>query len=275
MRRHGSVPTAAGLGLQGHACWIYSHEEEFRAGAIDFLEDGIELGQRLVFVGAGSIQRLRSELAGLSGLDELLGEGRLRIMPLENVYDIGVPVDPVGQLTMYAAMTASALRDGLTGLRVVAEVTPLVLDPALWASHTHWESAADRYIAKNPLAGLCCYDRRALPDEVLADLACVHRTSHGSPSPAPFHVFAGREGVALAGEVDSFSAGDLRRLLALATPPTGDLVLELDELEFIDHHGVLAVADRARALAREGRSVQLRGAPRAFDRLSELLEVEL
>jgi hypothetical protein len=196
-------------------------------------------------------------------------------MPIENVYAVGSPVDALSQLTIYSAATSAALVDGYTGLRVVGDATTLVLDPELWAAHAHWESVADRYMAKNPMAALCCYDRRALPDEILSDLACVHRTSNGPASMAPFRVFAGREGMCLAGEVDSFSAANLKRLLNAATPPKGDLVLELDELEFIDHHGLLAVSDHAHALAREGRGVQYRGAPASFDRLAGLLEVEL
>jgi anti-anti-sigma regulatory factor len=275
MRRHGPVPTAAGLGLHGHGCWIYADDGEFRAGALAFLEDGVELGQRLVYVAAGSVQKLRGDLEGLPDLDDLLGDGRLRIMPLENVYAVGSALDPMEQLTMYSTLTSAALVDGYAGLRVVGEVTPLVLDPALWKSHTRWEAVADRYMAKNPMAALCCYDRRALPDEILADLACVHRSSNGPPSIAPFRLFAGREGLCLAGEVDCFSSEDLRRLLRVATPPAGDLVLELDELEFIDHHGLMALEEHARTLASEGRAVHLRGAPPSFDRLSDLLEIEL
>jgi hypothetical protein len=275
MRRHGPVPTAAGLGLHGHGCWTYADDQEFRAGAYAFLNDGVALGQALMYVGAGTVAKLRSDLDDLPEVDRLLGEGRLRIMPIENVYAVGEPIDATGQLTMFSTSTSAALVDGYTGLRVVADVTTLVLDAELWRDHLHWESVADRYAAKNPLAGLCCYDRRALPDEILADLCSVHRSSNGPASMAPFRLFAGREGMSLAGEVDCFSADDLRRLLAAVTPPDGDLVLELDELEFVDHHGLMAVRDHALALAREGRKVEVRGAPPSFDRLAGLLAVDL
>jgi anti-anti-sigma regulatory factor len=228
-----------------------------------------------MYVRAGSVQQLRSDLEGLRGLDAMLGAGGLRIMPLENAYAVGSPIDPVAQLTMYSAATSSALVDGYTGLRVVADVTPMVLDPELWPAHTHWESMADRYMAKNPMAALCCYDRRALPDEILGDLACVHRASNRPAELAPFHVYAGREGLAVSGEVDCFSADNLRRLLAAATPPATDLVLELDQLEFIDHNGLMAIAEHADALARVGHRIEFRGAPPSFDKLSELLEVRL
>jgi len=275
MRRHGCVPTTGGLGLHGHGCWAYSDDSEFLSGVLEFLTDGLELGQRLLYVGGGGVVKLRRDLDGLPGVEDLLGDGTVRIMPLESIYELGRPIDAIAQLTMYAAATETALSDGFTGLRVAAEVTPLVLDAGLWRDHTRWEAIADRYIAKNPMAALCCYDRRALPDEIIADLACVHRTCNVPAQIAPFHLFAGRDGLSLAGEVDAFSVDHLRRMLRLATPPRGNLILELDDLEFIDHHGVLALAEHAQALARENRSLKTVGAPREFDRLAELLEVDL
>jgi len=270
------VTSPTGLGLHGHACWLYADEREFHSGLLDFFADGIELGQRLLYVGTGGVEKLRGDLSGLPGLDDLLGAGALRIMPLESAYGAsGEGTDAIAQLAMYAAATQAALADGYRGLRVVGDVTALVLDPAHWAAHTHWECVADRFMARNPMAALCCYDRRAIADDVLADLACVHRSTNHAPAAVPFRLFAGREGLSLAGEVDSFSAPGLRRLLALATPPDSDLVVELDELEFIDHHGILAIAEHARALASDGHSLQIRGAPRSFDRLTELLEVGL
>jgi anti-anti-sigma regulatory factor len=208
-------------------------------------------------------------------VEELLGDGTLRIMPLESIYEIGRPIDAMAQLTMYAAATETALTDGFTGLRVAAEVTPLVVDPELWPDHTRWETIADRYMAKNPMAALCCYDRRALPDEIIADLACVHRTCNAPTEVAPFRLFAGRDGLSLAGEVDSFSADHLRRLLQLASPPRGTLILELDELEFIDNHGMFVLEEHARRLESDGRSMTTLGAPREFDRLAQLLDVSL
>ncbi len=125
------------------------------------------------------------------------------------------------------------------------------------------------------MSALCCYDRRRVPDEILHDLACVHRSSNGPPAVAPFRLFAGREGLSIAGEVDSFSAGDLRRLLEATVPADGELVLELDELRFIDHHGVMAIGELANDLRASGRAVRFLGTPRSFDRLTELLELHL
>ena len=274
MRRRGTVTSAAGLGIHSHGCWLYGDEEEFRARATQFLADGLDHDQRLLYVGAGTIRKLRNDLSDLPELDLLLGDGGLRIMPLEGVYELGVGIDPLAQLAMYSAATQTALMDGYSGLRVLADVTALVLDPALWRAHTHWEAVGDRFIARNPMSALCCYDRRQLPDEILRDLACVHRSSNGPPA-VQFRLFAGREGLSLAGEVDSFNADSLRRLLTAAAPVEGPLVLELDELTFIDQHGVTAIADVARELHSHGRPLKVLGAPPAFDRLTDLLGVSL
>ncbi|MDQ3936125.1 MAG: MEDS domain-containing protein [Actinomycetota bacterium] len=275
MRRHGSVASAAGLGVRGHACWIYGDDLEFTSGAYAFLQDGVDLGQRLLYVGSGSVQKLRFDLDGLPDVELLLDDGTLRIMPLELVYDTLGPADPMARLSMYATATETALQDGFTGLRVVGDCTALVGDPEQWEQHVRWEAVAERYMARNPMAALCCYDRRVLPEELLSDLACVHRSSHAPDCTARFRLYAGRDGLGLAGEVDGFSAGDLGRLLRLSAPDRGDVALELDQLEFIDHHGVLAIADHARELGRQGRALKVLGAPRSFDRLAGLLQADL
>jgi ABC-type transporter Mla MlaB component len=275
MRRHGSVACATGLGVRGHACWTYGDDLEFISGAYDFLRDGVDLGQRLLYVGSGGVQKLRFDLDGFPGVELLLDDGTLRIMPLELVYDTGQIADPMARLAMYASATETALRDGFTGLRVVADCTPLVSEPEQWEQHLRWEAVAERFMARNPMAALCCYDRRVLPDSVLSDLACVHRSAHGPDFAAKFRLYAGRDGLGLAGEVDGFTAGDLGRLLRLAAPERGDVALELDELDFIDQHGVLAIADHARELGTEGRSLTVLGAPRSFDRLAGLLQADL
>ena len=68
MRRHGAVESASGLGLHGHACWTFGDETEFRAGVFDFLVDGLELGQRLLYVGPGGVGKLRSDVADVPGI---------------------------------------------------------------------------------------------------------------------------------------------------------------------------------------------------------------
>lgn len=166
-------------------------------------------------------------------------------------------------------------RLGDTGLRVVSEATALGADPANRAALTRWESLADRYAASHPVAGLCGYDRQALPDELVADLAAVHPLARDASTLVPFRLFARPGALALEGDVDYFSAGALSRLLALTDWNEGELELDLSGLGFIDHHGVLALTEHQGRPAQHGVKLTIRGAPSWVRRICDVLGVAL
>ena len=270
MRRSGVVDSVRGFGLHDHACLPFSEDAEAREAIVAWLADGRRLGQRLIYVGGASEAELREDLAGLPARDRLIDDGALRILSLPAIYSLGEPIDPEAQLAVYAQATEEALKEGFAGLRVAAEVTALVSTPSTWAAHTRWEAVADRYMASMPLAALCCYDTRRVPGHVVGDLACVHPAAVDPEGIAPFHLCAGRERNALAlhGEVDYFCADDLDRLLTLALPDGEKAVLDLSALSFVDHHGVMRIASRAKE---SGGTLEVTNLPPLARRLSELL----
>jgi hypothetical protein len=269
VREHGLVDSASGVGLHGHVCWPYDNDADMRRALCDFLADGVRLRQRVVYVGSGSVETLREDLEELPQRDGLVEMGMLQILFLDDLYELGQPTDPEAQLATYAAATDRAVADGYTGLRVGAAVTALVEDPAAWAEHTRWESLADRYMAHHPLAALCCYDTRVLPERIVSDLASVHPAVHRCHSASSFRVFAREDRLALEGEIDYFSVDSLRRALAAAAPADEDAVLDLSGLAFTDHHGVLALADET------PERLSLRNIPPGVSRVAELLDVAL
>jgi ABC-type transporter Mla MlaB component len=275
MRGHGLVSSAGGLGAQDHVCWPFADGESFRRAALEFLSDGRRLGQRLMYVGDGPPEKLRADLEPLGDFDALIERGALEVLSLSAIYRVGQRIDPKAQLAVYAGATEGALADGYTGLRVVSEATALGADPANRAALTRWESLADRYAASHPVAGLCGYDRQALPDELVADLAAVHPLARDAGTLVPFRLFARPGALALEGDVDYFSAGALSRLLALTDWNEGELELDLSELGFIDHHGVLALAEHQRRLAQHGVKLTIRGAPSWVRRICDVLGVAL
>ena len=238
MREHGLVSTAAGLGLHGHACWIYADEAELFRAAGDYLADGARLGQRLLFVGPEEL------------FDRAPG---VECLPLSAFVEPGQPTDPDRMLRIYAAATDEALAAGYAGLRVVAEVTDLAADPGC---QCRWESVADRFMVDRPLSAMCCYDRRRLAPEIVADLCAVHPVVNEN---VPFRIYAGAGGLLLDGEIDYFSADALRRVLLLTR---GDGMLDLSGAKFIDHHGARVLHDSGMPLA---------GTPESMRRASELM----
>jgi hypothetical protein len=263
MRTLGPVADADGLGLNGHACWLYDDDAELRRVAAQYLADGVTLGQRLLYVGGGEVEKLRADLALLGGADRLEASGRLQVASLEAIYDIDAIADIQERLATYAAATEGAVADGFTGLRVLAEVTALAANPAGWDAHAAWEWVADGYMAREPMSALCCYDRRVLPEEIARMLACVHPAGNADDPYVPFRLFGRADGFVLEGEVDCFSAGLLRR--ALAAAPEG-VELDLAGVRFMDHHAVTALSEA---------SVRVRSTPPLVQRICGILGVSL
>lgn len=259
MRTHGCIDSAAGLGADGHACWGFDREEEFVAAAIEFLEDGLRLGQRIAFVGSEPVGDQRERLAPLGDVGRMVDAGTLQLFELGHLYRVGEPVDVEEQLAIYAAAADAALAEGYAGLRVAAQVTDLVRTPETWEAHLRWESAADRVLAPKSLSALCGYHREALPPQLLGDLAAVHPAANDD---SPFHLFGEDGGLALSGEVDFFSREALERALECAAEPDERPALDLAALEFIDHHGFEVLA---------AHGCDIRNPPPVVRRLRELL----
>lgn len=266
MRAHGCIDSAAGLGSDGHACWGFDRPEEFVAAALEFLEDGFRHGQRLAYVGSEPIAEQRERLAPLGDVGRMLDTGMLQLFELHHLYRVGEPVDPKAQMAVYLGATEAAQAEGYTGLRVAAQVTDLVRAPQTWEAHVRWESTADQVLSPKSLAALCGYQREALPPELLADLAAVHPAANDAAETVPFHLFGEGDELALSGEVDLFSSDALERVLDLAAGDGAPASLNLQALQFIDHHGVEVLAHRG---------CHVRNSPPVVDRLCELLEVSL
>ena len=260
--------------MHDHACWIYENDGERRKAVVEYFADGIRAAQRLLYVGGSPAARLRDDLEGLSGVESLVADGALHVLSLDDIEGAADRSDPERRLEAYAAAAEQAVADGYTGVRVAVAVAGLDGAPETHDAHTRWESLVDRAIVSRPLTALCLYDRRELPDHLLADLASVHPVSHGSAGAPAFRVFALPDALALAGEVDYFSAADLGRLLDITLRDDGEMVLDLGGLGFVDHHGVMALAERARPLG-ERHGLTFQNVPHPVARLSEVMGVAL
>ena len=239
----------------GHVCLAFDRRAELESQARDFLAAGAAAGERTVFVAA------RPPAAPLP------------FVPLGATYRDGEVVDPVAQVAAYAAATEEALAAGHTGLRVVADATPLVRTPAQLEAFARYEYRIDRYMRDQPFSAMCAYDRAELGDDVVAQLACMHSES-AAAVPFRLHACPPAEGcAALTGELD-LSGDDLltAALRRADLPATGEVVLQARGLRFADHRSLIRLHDYARD---RGTTVVLRGANRAVGRLAALLDLPL
>lgn len=240
--------------------------------ARQFLVEGLELGQRVLYVGEAGDAELGRALAASPGFGDLLGRDGFHVASMGATYRSGAIVDPLDQVAAYAAATQQALDAGFTGLRVAAEATMVVRTPRQRATFARYEHLIDRFMTLQPFAAMCGYDRTELGAAALAEIACMHPVIRDGDS--TFQVFATGDGaLALAGEIEQFDAALFGDSLehALAGAAGGDLVVHASALAFIDHHAMVALDRLAGEL---DATIELVGASAVVAKIVELLGLE-
>lgn len=272
MGRAEEIASARGCGLHDHLCWSFASDDELAAVATDFLADGLEAGLRVGIIVPGDPAAARARLHGLGDVEALVADGRLIVDPVAERYADGRPFVPAEQLARCEEALDEALADGFAGLRIVADVSPLVVDPECRATFARYEQLVGRLIAERPFSALCAYDRRLVAPETLRELACVHPLT--PTGLVPFALAAGDgDRVVLRGELDVAGATLFARALAsLPDPTAAGVPIEIDAqgLEFADHRALLLLERHARD---RGMRIVVRGAPPIVARVAELLEL--
>ena len=159
-----------------HAAAVVGSDAELLAAALPLLDDGLVAGDLVVLTCPPSrAEQLRRELG-----DRAAG---VRADPRVSLLDARAPdaVAAVRRLLAQAAGTGSGR------LRVLGE-TVFGPAPRTWREGQRYESAVNAVLADAPIEGLCIYDRRSLPPEVVDSALATHPVlaveEERRPSPA-------------------------------------------------------------------------------------------
>jgi ABC-type transporter Mla MlaB component len=278
-RATGSLDGAAGLGAGDHVCWTYRSDEERRQVLTTFLVDGSRRGDQLVYWALeGGGDPLLDDLRGARDeVDAFIETGRLVVQPARAVYTPDGAFDPGAMLDNFRVLTAQALQEGRSGLRVATEVAWLLGHPDALAHWDAYELRADLLAAQLPLTVMCGYDMRQCDPAELPIVQAVHQLASPPPAPGtpPLRLYGTADGgLGLEGDLDYRWAG---RVESLLTATAGDLrvpLLDISGLQLADVAGMRAVATGARQLARTLDHVELRGASANFRKLWRLLRFD-
>jgi hypothetical protein len=162
-------------------------------------------------------------LATAARLRDRYGSRVITIASIADVYGESGLVDPVVQRATFAAALADALADGFSGIRVAADNTPLVTDETRLAAWIRWEHAADRFMADNPVTGLCAFDGQRVDVNQLRHLSTLHPLAAAADPEPQFRMYSDDGSLSLEGHVDSFTVAQLP--IALEVLPRGTSVL--------------------------------------------------
>ena len=125
------------------------------------------------------------------------------------------------------------------------------------------------------MSALCGYQRDVLPADVLGDLAAIHPTANSIAEAGPVPPLRrSRRARPQRRNRPLLEPRPRSRALDHAHVPGEPTSLDLEPLEFIDHHGFEVLAAHTRRLAVNG-GYSIRNPPRIVNRLGELLEMGL
>jgi hypothetical protein len=240
-----------------HIGWVFAGETEFEQLAGPFLAEGAARGELLMYVAEAP------RPATAARLRDRYGSRVIRIARSADVYGESGFVDPVAQRATFADVLAGALAAGFSGIRVAADNTALVTDEKRLAAWIRWEHVADRFMADNPVTGLCAFDRRHIDVNRLRHLATLHPLSASSDPEPQFRMYSDDGSLCLEGHVDSFAVGQLPVALEALSSDTSVLV-DLSVATLMSRASLAAL----RRLADNGVSVTIRGERKALDALA-------
>jgi anti-sigma regulatory factor (Ser/Thr protein kinase) len=163
-----------------HETAFYGSDDDFLAHAVPFLEDGLRAGESLVVA-------CSEWNTGL--LRGALGETAVAYRSGADQYS-----RPADSIASFRALFREHTDDGARQMRVLGDV-PHPGVGACWDWWARYEAAVNQAYAEFPVWGLCPYDTRTTPAEVLADVVRTH--PNVATSPGTHEVNPGfREGLA-------------------------------------------------------------------------------
>ncbi len=157
------VPRPPGTAPAGsHAAAVVASDEEILAAALPFLEEGLAAGDTTVLACPAELAELIRAGLGVPGES-------LENLPRIGLLDTRAP----DALTVTHRLLERARRTGSGRVRLVGQVQ-FGEQRRTWREGARYEAARNVLLARQPLAGLCLYDSRILPDEVVDGARATH-----------------------------------------------------------------------------------------------------
>jgi anti-anti-sigma factor len=254
----------AGVCAGDHVCCTFGADDEQQALVGRFAGDAMARDERLLYLADRSDEATVRGFVDCAGIDSArwLASGQLQIRSAGEVYE--APFDPERQIAHFEAETRTAQADGFGGLAVVGEMSWALRDGQHWESVARYEQEVQRVFAAGGVRGVCQYDRRLFSSDLLDEALAAHELAVGIDATleggidgalawarwrtATILESAAADAIRVSGELDLASGPYLAARLAEHLPGSGDIVIDADELSFVDISGCRALVQTAMAL---------------------------
>ncbi len=168
--------TIASVESGDHLCCLYETEAEHRALLTPFLRQGLERGEKVLYmVDAHTAETILCYLRddGLE-VEPYLASGQLGLLTIEETYTREGSFDPERMIALLQAETERALAQGYAALRVTGEMTWVLRGLPGSERLIEYEARLNTFLAGSRCLAICQYDRRRFAPAVLLDVLTTH-----------------------------------------------------------------------------------------------------
>ncbi len=157
-----------------HLCSIYETEAEQRAIVTPFIRAGLERGEKVFYVvDAHTPAEIRAYVnSGDTPSVPLTGLSLLS--PEESYLREAEGFDPQRMIAWLKELTAQALDEGYTAVRITGEMTWALRDEPGVGRLMEYEARLNDFFHNHPAIGLCQYDRRRFSPSLLLEVLQTH-----------------------------------------------------------------------------------------------------
>jgi len=176
MNEYSTAARLSGIKPGDHLCCIYQTEEEHRALLTPYLSQGLERGEKILYiVDAHTAGEVLGYLRA-KGIDvgPFLDSGQLNILTVDEAYMREGVFDPDGMIELLTQETEKALSEGYSALRVTGEMSWALRGLPGSERLMEYESKLNRFFPGSRCLAICQYDRRRFSPEVLLDVLTTH-----------------------------------------------------------------------------------------------------
>ena len=157
----------------GHLCLLYESEAEILTPVIPFVQKGVALGERCIYLNAGEemLERvLKSAVAGQKN-----DIGALMLLPARETWLQDGVFEPKRIMGLLQSLCASAAGDGFKGTRIICDMGWATRKGLSGTPLAEFELGLNLFASRHEVTLLCLYNRGSFSAERLLDLARLHQ----------------------------------------------------------------------------------------------------
>jgi DNA-binding CsgD family transcriptional regulator len=159
-----------------HACCFYETAEKQRAVLTPFLRQGLERGEKVVYILDDSTAEAILAYLRRDGLDvePYLARGQMVFLTIAETYMQQGLFDPDTMITLLQAQADQALAEGYPTLRITSEMGWTLRGLPGSERLIEYEAKLNEFYPGSRCQGLCQYDWRAFGPQLVMDVLSTH-----------------------------------------------------------------------------------------------------